>query len=335
MTMTEPKVGRALSLRAGDRVRLRPWAEIEQTLDAEGRTGKLPFMAEMLAMNDQTFVVDSRADKTCDTINLTGCNREMDNTVHLANLRCDGSAHGGCQAYCLLYFREEWLERAPAPGPASSAIPQVPDGAEAREEMVRRLEAYANKAPGYYRCQATQALEASRPLAGIGHYWTTLRTRNVPLERWVRLIFWSVVNLYQKFSRHFVPKALRIEGGATLPNLWGPVVDDQWPEVPLQDIKAGDLVEVRSRREILPTLDRFQRNRGLWFDQEMVRLCGKRGRVLYRVERLIDEGTGRMLKIKKDLYVVAGMVGCEGVQHKLCTRQAIAMMRDAWLRRVG
>ena len=34
-------------------------------------------------------------------------------------------------------------------------------------------------------------------------------------------------------------------------------------------------------------------------------------------------------------YVVAGMVGCEGIQHKLCTRQAIAMLRDAWLRRVG
>ena len=50
----------------------------------------------------------------------------------------------------------------------------------------------------------------------------------------------------------------------------------------------------------------------------MTNLCGKRGRVLYRVERLIDEKSGRMLRIRKDLYVIAGMVGCEGVYHKLC-----------------
>ena len=337
MTMTEARVDSALSLRAGERVRLRPWAEIQQSLDAEGRTGKLPFMGEMLAMQGKTFVVDSRADKTCDTINLTGCNRAMDNTVHLSGVRCDGSAHGGCQAYCLLYFREEWLERSPSPTDADQPgrHAETAEQTDPPAELVQRLEAYADKGPGYYRCQATQALEASRPLVGVGHYWTTLRTRNVPLGRWPRLAFWRVVNLYQKFSRHFVPKRLRIAGGATLPNLWGPVVDEQWPERPLQDFQAGELVEVRSRREILATLDRYQRNKGLWFDQEMVPLCGKRGRVLYRVERLIDEGSGRMLKVKKDLYVVAGMVGCEGIQHKLCTRQAIAMLRDAWLRRVG
>ena len=51
------------------------------------------------------------------------------------------------------------------------------------------------------------------------------------------------------------------------------------------------------------------------------------------MERLIDEKTGRMLRIKKDLYVVAGMVGCQGIYHKLCTRSVIAMMREAWLAR--
>ena len=91
---------------------------------------------------------------------------------------------------------------------------------------------------------------------------------------------------------------------------------------------------MRSQAEIRASLDEGQRNRGLWFDQEMVPLCGKRGRVLYRVERLIDEKTGKMLRVKKDLYVVAGMVACEGIQHKLCTRSAVAMFRDAWLRRV-
>ena len=31
--------------------------------------------------------------------------------MHLEDLRCDGSAHGGCQAGCLLYWKEAWLTR--------------------------------------------------------------------------------------------------------------------------------------------------------------------------------------------------------------------------------
>ncbi len=332
MTTTQSvrTTGGALSLRAGERVRLRPWHEIQATLDADGCTDKLPFMQEMIALQGGAMTVDSRADKTCDTINLVGCTREMDDTVHLANMRCDGSAHGGCQAQCMFYFREQWLERVPngellAPAPAD----------EAPAELVATLDRFANPSAGYYRCQATQGLEASRPLRrGIGHYWTTLRTRNVPLSKVLLWVFWAIVNLYQKFSRHFVPRPLRYQHGATLPYLWGPIKDEKWPEEPPLDLQPGELVEVRSQEEIRATLDRYQRNRGLWFDQEMVKWCGTQGRILHRVERLIDEGTGKMLRVKKDLYIISGMVGCEGVFHKLCTRAPMGMMRDIWLRRV-
>jgi hypothetical protein len=33
----------------------------------------------------------------------------MTDTVHLSDLRCDGSAHAGCQAGCLLFWKEAWL----------------------------------------------------------------------------------------------------------------------------------------------------------------------------------------------------------------------------------
>ena len=49
--------------------------------------------------------------------------RRMDSTVYLEDLRCDGSAHGGCQAGCKLYWKDAWLRRvdasplrAPTPG---------------------------------------------------------------------------------------------------------------------------------------------------------------------------------------------------------------------------
>ena len=130
-------------LKAGDRVRFRTVEEIAATLDGEGRTDRLPFMHEMLALQGRELVVESRADKTCDTINLKGCTRAMNDTVHLAGVRCDGSFHGGCQAYCLLYTKEQWLERVPENGHAAPA--SVEDNGAAMAALEARLDAYAKK----------------------------------------------------------------------------------------------------------------------------------------------------------------------------------------------
>ena len=335
--MVEDKGERALSLRRGDFVRLRPIEQIVTTLDAEGRTDLLPFMGEMLAMQGKPFVVDSRADKTCDTITMSGVTRSMENTVHLAGARCDGSAHGGCQAHCLLYFKEAWLEVVPSGSRPSTDTrgpeqEQPPAGSRA-EDLEGRLHDYAHASPDHYRCQATQMLEASQPLVGHRHFLEDIRTRNVPLRRLLLGLVFTAINRYQRISRR-LPARLRIAGGHRLPDVRGTVRDGQWPPYEPLNLQPGDLVEVRSKEEIRATLDDDQRNRGLWFDEEMARLCGKRGRVLHRVERLIDEKSGRMLRVRKDLFVVDGMLGCEGIYHSLCTRSVIGMLREAWLRRV-
>jgi hypothetical protein len=184
-----------------------------------------------------------------------------------------------------------------------------------------------------YRCQATQLLDATEELPPARHYLDDLRTRNVPLTRFARAMAAIGINRYQMFSLFHLPKPLRYRDGRQLPAVRGKVSADEWPDGP-SDLAAGDLVEVRSLEEIEATLDEGQRNRGLWFDGEMVRLCGRRGRILFRVERLIDEKTGRMLRIRKDLFVVSGMTGCVGTYHQLCTRSMIAMMRASWLRRI-
>ena len=43
----------------------------------------------------------------------------------------------------------------------------------------------------------------------------------------------------------------------------------------------------------------------------MLRYCGRRGRVLRRVERLIDEKTGRCSTIKSDCIIIDGFI-CTG-----------------------
>lgn len=328
---------RDLQLRRGDRVRLKSAEDIAATLDAEGRTDALPFMTELWGFAGRELTVAARADKTCDTVDMTGMNRKMTRTVHLEGARCDGGGHGGCQAFCLLFFKEDWLERVE--GAESDDGTDPVDGTEPVTAMepppavMARLDDFAHAGENVYRCQATELLRASSPLAGHSHYVDDLRTRNVPLSKFIKGIAFALLNRYQQASQR-LPRAVRLFDGRRIPRVRGRVVDGQWPMTEPLNLEPGDLVEVRSREEIEATLDGSQKNRGLWFDEEMLAHCGRRGRVHHRVERLVDEKSGRMLTVKKDLVVVEGMIGCAGVYHSLCPRSFIAMWREAWLRRV-
>ena len=62
---------RPLRLRAGERVRVRPAAEILETLDAHGVVNGLPFMPEMLEYCGRELRVFKSAHKTCDTAKQT------------------------------------------------------------------------------------------------------------------------------------------------------------------------------------------------------------------------------------------------------------------------
>ena len=97
---------------------MRSEVEILATLDERGELDSLPFMPEMLQFCGRRFRVDKRALKLCDTIGSTGMYR-MRNAVHLAGVRCDGQAHDGCQASCLIYWKEAWLTRVLSGEPAS------------------------------------------------------------------------------------------------------------------------------------------------------------------------------------------------------------------------
>src|SRR4051812_8784655 len=101
-------------LRVRDWVEVRSEGEILRTLDDRGQLDGLPFMPEMLQFCGQNFQVYKRAHKTCDTV-FPVRGRKLQRTVHL-DTRCDGSAHGGCQAGCLIFWREAWLKPLPREG---------------------------------------------------------------------------------------------------------------------------------------------------------------------------------------------------------------------------
>lgn len=115
-----------LQLRSGELVEVRSKEEILGSLDRKGQLEGLPFMPQMFQFCGQKFRVFKRAHKTCDTVNdYTG--RRMNNAVHLEGIRCDGQAYGGCEAGCLIFWKEAWLKRANDPGlPSTVSTGQEP-----------------------------------------------------------------------------------------------------------------------------------------------------------------------------------------------------------------
>ena len=68
----------------------------------------------------------------------------------------------------------------------------------------------------------------------------------------------------------------------------------------------------------------------------MLPYCGKTLAVKYRVDRIIEDKTGRMLKIPKDCLVLEGAV-CSGNRSAgrwFCPREIHAFWREGWVERV-
>ena len=127
----------ALDLKIGEVVEVRSPSEILATLDERGRLEALPFMPEMLQFAGKQLRVSKRAFKTCDQVKNSGMYR-MERTVHLEGVRCDGSAHGGCQAGCLIFWKEGWLKRSEPGAQAQDAPPAAPAATLATMETLRR-----------------------------------------------------------------------------------------------------------------------------------------------------------------------------------------------------
>src|SRR5258705_198295 len=146
----------------------------------------------------------------------------MISAVHLDGVRCDGSAHGGCQAGCLMFWKDAWLKKADAP---------AADGRAA--------------APG---------------------------------------------------AQQSVPRGIS-EGEKA--------------------VGAGT------------------RQPGRPADGEMVPFCGGPYRVLQRVNRIIDEKTGRMMHMKNECIQLDGVTcqACYAKYRKFCPRSIFPYWREIWLRR--
>jgi hypothetical protein len=124
-------------------------------------------------------------------------------------------------------------------------------------------------------------------------------------------------------------------GGVPYPRRSGTLPAGQRTPSRQLGLEPGELVQIRSYREILSTLDSKNRNRGLFFDAEEVPYCGKTVRVSAKVDRIINEQTGKMIMLKDHNVILEG-VTCQGHysnNRMHCPRAICPIWRETWLER--
>jgi len=323
---------------AGDWVEVKSADEILATLDDRGRLDALPFMPEMLQYAGRRFRVYKSAHKTCDTIK-TYHNRRMMNAVHLEGLRCDGEAHGGCQAGCLLFWKDAWLkpvsssEVAEDRGETAAETRPAVAGKESHCDIdalvgaTRIQSAEVKDAVERYRCQATEMLQATTEL----HWWDPrpyamdLSSGNVRPRDFIRYVMVAAINVVIR-RLHWRLRYYPYMGGSA----------GKKTPTEVLNLQPGELVQVRSKAEIKGTINEDRKNRGLAFDVEMFPYSDKTFRVLSRVERIVDDRSGAMIHIPTACIILEGAT-CGGYLSRnrlFCPRSIYPYWHEIWLKRI-
>jgi len=312
--------------RVGDWVEIRPLAEIMATLDENGALEATPFMPEMAQYAGQRFQIAKSAHKTCDPTGSSELRRVAD-AVHLTT-RCDGAAHDGCEARCLLFWKRAWLK------PVDSRVAGEPSPAPGDDVDLSRLHKATRRTTESgelrYRCQVTEIVAATTPLptSNLRQYVEDVASRNIPPVEFAR-------ELARAYAKAIGRKALRLIG------LDGSRASVRKPGAAMArdaaklDLAIGEWVKIRPAEEIRATLDDESKNRGLVFEQEMLRHCGKTYRVVARLSRIIDENSGRMIKLTNDCIALDGLT-CRGLDNRkrlFCPRGPFFYWRESWLER--
>ena len=101
---------------------------------------------------------------------------------------------------------------------------------------------------------------------------------------------------------------------------------------PVSDINVGDYIKIRSKDEILKTLDKNNRLEGCFFMQDMFDHCGTRHKVLKKIENFYDEATSKMRKARntfllEDLHCSGTLTG----YWTNCDRHCYTFWKEAWI----
>jgi hypothetical protein len=308
-------------LAVGDLVRVKSLDEIVSTLDASKCLDGLPFMPEMQKFCGTTARVYRSVDKIYDYGGAKNL-RRMKDAVLLTGLRCDGDSHDGCQAECYLIWKKNWLALASIPAsprrrsfPTHSTTATSPDckpGAEPSPPQALQKR---------YTCQFTQLVHATTPMS---HHDPRQDLRPL-LEGNVSTSAFAVALLTRLFNR-----VQRARGGAGYP--WMPAKSKGMAPSATPGLSPGHTVVVHNRESIAATLSATGRNRGLWFDAEMLKYCRQKRQIAKDIERIIDDASKKMVLMKTPCLTLDG-VRASGEFLRFCPQEELVYWREVWLER--
>jgi hypothetical protein len=338
--------------RAGDSVVICSKEEILATLDERGCVDGLPFMPEMVQYCGRRCRVRAVAHKTCETARKTWTGRRLRATVHLDDLRCDGGAHGGCEAACTLFWKDVWLKPVDAPQSSTNGQSRGNSSGCSEEQLIAstQLPIVSLDDGPCYSCQATRLYDATEPLAwwDARQYVLDVVTGNHSLSRVLRVLCvswirqpWRLIRRIPVVHQLYSPInecLFRLLTGRESPYLFKKAKPLAKTPTGRLDLKPGELVRVKAKSEIETTLDAKGNNRGLSFDpEEMAPYCGGTYRVRRSVTRIIDEETGKMVQMKQPCIILEGVTcGAEYAGCRLnCPRAIPCYWRELWLERVA
>ncbi len=116
-------------------------------------------------------------------------------------------------------------------------------------------------------------------------------------------------------------------------DLWTGKAAPEIPCTPSTALKEGDLVRVKPREEIEPSLDRWKELKGCAFLEYMWQYCGTSHRVLKVMERFLDEKDYKVKKCK-GIVLLDGVI-CHGTPaFGRCDRCCHLFWRVEWLEKI-
>jgi hypothetical protein len=319
--MTKKKTNSAF--RAGDLVSVRMPGDILKTLDAGGALDGLPFMPEMLEFCGKRFRVLNRVvQSTVDGAYLGHYTesfvREFRNNdvVTLERVRCSGTEHDECQRGCAIFWKEAWLERVDECDDHSAV---QPDHGTAEWDELRSI-LKTNSESGNYLCQSTEFLKATLPLSNSQRFKkcvSAITAGNISVWGMTkRILTW----MWWKCYRKSIGEPTRGTQEKTPTEFLG--------------LLPGEMVEVKSLREIVATLDKDGRNRGLHFSADQRPFCGGRYRVRSRADNFIAEATGEMKHFRNTIILEDVQCDSSCFAFGGCYRSDLLYWREIWVKRV-
>jgi hypothetical protein len=298
-------------LLVGDLVEVKSWDEIRLTLDQNGGLDELPFMPEMRQFCGQRAYVFRCMHRLFD-YRKSRRMRHMDGAVLLVGAVCDGAHHGGCDATCHLIWKASWLRR-----------PGEQEADAARITSVQKIEYPPPAVPAAvrYTCQLTQLHAASVDTKdpSLANFLRPLVSGNVAPAAFLVGV---LTLLFEEVQQR--------RGGVGFPSF--EALDAAF-HAPQEDrLAPGDEVIVKDRASIRATLNERLIHKGMGFEPDMLKHCGRRYRVTKEVKRVIDIVNGELRTMKTPAYLLDG-VHFSGERQFFNAQYEPLFWRAAWLRR--